>query len=426
MSYVSDVTAPHSNVNRRVLRGRVAFAVFCGMCMNIGIFVGHIAEELGGNYTFQNSIVRALCQVQSRHDFIIFHYGEMNSGLEIPPHITTVRLHHYTLAHIFNKIIGKGASLLGKKHRYSLLSTTAASHRIDLMWFITHSFESVDIPYICTVLDLAHRVHPFFPEVGSTWEEREELFRTMIPRAAYVISGTEAGKEEIVRFYHPDEERVRVIPFPVPPWALECKEITPGADSVNRPYVVYPAQFWPHKNHIVVLHALKLLQDSHRLDMDVVFCGSDKGNLAYVREVTKNLGLENRVRFSGFVSTHDLYSLYKNAFAMVYPSLFGPDNLPPLEAFAIGCPVIASKLAGAEEQLGDAALIVDPLNEEDIARAVMKLHHEPELREKLIGNGKDRVKQLTSSAYVHKIIGICDEFELFRRCWSRQETYIQL
>jgi len=396
--------------------------------MNVGIFLGDVKADLGGNYTFQHSIVSSLYHLETEHVLYMFHYGDMHNRPAHPPNIRYVRLDRKTPAHILNATFSRIVTVFGKKWPYSLLSTTAESYHIDIMWFVTHSFELVHIPYICTVLDLEHRVHPFFPEVsvsGSSWDNREELFKTMIPRAAYVISGTEAGKHEILKFYHPDPERVRVIPFPVPSQVRVCKQ-TATNGRMDRPYLFYPAQFWPHKNHIVLLHAVKLLRDTHGLYIDLVFCGSDKGNLSYVREAAKQLGLDNHVHFLGFVSTDELYTLYKNAFALTYPSLFGPDNLPPLEAFALGCPVIAANVAGAAEQMGDAALMIDPLSEKEIAAAVMKLHIDPELRLKLMEKGEQRVKRLTSSAYVKKIVALCDEFEHYRRCWSRNEKYVQL
>jgi glycosyltransferase involved in cell wall biosynthesis len=89
----------------------------------------------------------------------------------------------------------------------------------------------------------------------------------------------------------------------------------------------------------------------------VVFCGSDKGNESYIKQMAAELDLADQVKFLGFVPQEDLCSLYRNAFALTYVTFNGPNGLPPLEAFALGCPVVASKILG--EQLGDGALLVD-------------------------------------------------------------------
>ena len=176
----------------------------------------------------------------------------------------------------------------------------------------------------------------------------------------------------------------------------------------------------------MLLHALKLLREEFHLDLGLVFCGSDKGNLGHVTETARELGVAEYLQVLGFVTTEKLYALYKHAFALVYPSIFGPDNLPPLEAFAIGCPVIAAKVAGTAEQLEDAALVVDPLSEQEIARAVVRLHTEPGLSESLVLKGRERVQRLSSRDYACEVLKLCDEFTRYRRCWSRKEKYIHL
>lgn len=393
--------------------------------MNVGIYIGDVEEGKGGEFTFQDSIISALEKTDTRHDIFVFHYGK-RYGVESVGKVTYVQLRHNRkfsrlLKRIFNH-------LTGRKINTSLLQLTVNRYCIDMMWFPSLNFVSLDLPYICTVLDLEHRVHPFFPEVGieETWKWRERLYTSMLPRAAYIVTGTEAGKREIVNFYSPDAERVRVVPFPATPFALDEMEIPATVVKkygINKPYLFYPAQFWPHKNHIALLRALTLLRDRDSLDIEVVFCGSDKGNLAHVRQMARELGVESHVRFLGFVTREELYVLYRNAFALVYPSMFGPDNLPPLEAFAIGCPVIAAHVSGAVEQMDDASLLFDPRHEEEIASAVLRLHKEPALRKTLVEKGKGRASRWTAYDYVQEIMAIYDEFELYRRCWSREKKY---
>ena len=132
-----------------------------------------------------------------------------------------------------------------------------------------------------------------------------------------------------------------------------------------------------------------------------------------------DLGLSERVQFRGFVPLEELIYLYQNAFALAFLSFLGPDNFPPLEAFALMCPVIASKVSGAEEQMGDAALLFDPKDEVQLAAMIKKLHATPGLRETLIQRGLARAHQWTTNDYVHRMFDIAKEFEGIRRCWSR-------
>jgi glycosyltransferase involved in cell wall biosynthesis len=185
----------------------------------------------------------------------------------------------------------------------------------------------------------------------------------------------------------------------------------------------YPAQFWPHKNHAVLLYALKCLKEKHIL-LDLVFVGQDKGNYSYIRRLSSKLGLDEQVHFCGFVPREDLIALYKNALCLTYPSFFGPENLPPLEAFALGCPVVASKVEGAKEQMGDAALLVEPNNEKAWAEAINKLLVEPELKEELIGAGKKRADEWRAVDFVDGIFDIIDECGSVRRCWGYNYQYL--
>ena len=100
-------------------------------------------------------------------------------------------------------------------------------------------------------------------------------------------------------------------------------------------------------------------------------------------------------------------------------SYFGPDNLPPLEAFALGCPVIASALEGVEEQLGSAALYVNPDSASEIVQAVLRLQNEHGLREALVTAGKTRASELTADDYAVKLIELLDSLELRFACFRR-------
>ena len=144
--------------------------------------------------------------------------------------------------------------------------------------------------------------------------------------------------------------------------------------------------------------------------------GSDKGYLDHVRGLARELGVLERVQFRGFVDTDELVSLYRGAHALVYLSFFGPENLPPLEAFALGCPVVQADIPGAREQLGDAALLVAPTDAEAVAQAVRRLE-DPGLRERITAAGRERAAGYTADGYVRGVLDFLDEFEPVRRCW---------
>src|SRR5690606_36914873 len=147
----------------------------------------------------------------------------------------------------------------------SALDRATRRHGIDLMWFPTPSAERIECPYLFTVWDLEHRAQHYFPEVsaGGEWDLREKFVGSMLKRASYVITGTEIGKREISTFYGVKPERVRILPHPTPRFALEVQDRKglPTKFGLKAPYVFYPAQFWAHKNHALLLRAITVLKD---------------------------------------------------------------------------------------------------------------------------------------------------------------------
>src|SRR5439155_17628589 len=118
-----------------------------------------------------------------------------------------------------------------------------------------------------------------------------------------------------------------------------------------------------------------------------------------------------------------LDGLYGEAICLTFASFFGPDNIPPLEAFALGCPVIAARVPGSEEQLENAALLFDPAEPADIARVILRVHRDVGLRAELIRRGREIVSAHSPRAYVEQICRILDNFEPVRRCWGRHYSH---
>jgi glycosyltransferase involved in cell wall biosynthesis len=113
----------------------------------------------------------------------------------------------------------------------------------------------------------------------------------------------------------------------------------------------------------------------------------------------------------------DLVALYRNALALTYTTFFGPENLPPLEAFALGCAVVASAVNGSEEQLGDAALLVPPTDHVALGNAILHIHSDPGIRTRLIERGLQRAHRFTKADYVRGMVAILDELEPVIRTW---------
>jgi glycosyltransferase involved in cell wall biosynthesis len=250
---------------------------------------------------------------------------------------------------------------------------------IDLLYYLTPSSNPWNYPFVYTHWDIGHQSTFPFPELAmnKNYDWREKHYQTIVKKAFAIFCESEAGKRELVKYQNINPERIFVIPaFPgnvIKEQVSETKqlEILNSFFLEKNKFFFYPAQFWSHKNHYNLIIAFKKLSEIHP-DVKLVFTGSDKGNLSYIKEEIARLSLENLVDYLGFVNKQELYTLYNNCIAMVMPTFLGPTNLPLLEASFLGCPVIASDLAGHREMLGNYATYINPSDPDDIFQAMLK------------------------------------------------------
>jgi glycosyltransferase involved in cell wall biosynthesis len=388
--------------------------------MRIGFLANNLNLCSGGGASFENSIFSNLYKIDMNFEFYIFY--NTNEKVKANKNIKFIQLKTdvFTSKAIFKKQRKK--LIRNKKREFrlkykSFLNKACKENKIDLFWFLSPiGVQEVDIPYVMTVWDLQHRLHPYFPEVsvqGWTFENREIFYQKYLPKATYIIIGNATGKNQVIDFYNIPEFRVKTIFMPVSDIFFEnFVEIDIKKKyKIKSDYIFYPAQFWPHKNHIRILKAIK------SLNLSAVFTGSDKGNENYIKKCVEEMGLKDKVYFLGFVSCEELMSLYKQAKALVFPSFFGPDNIPPLEAMALKCPVICSNADGMEEQLNDCALFFNPLKENEIVKN-LKMLDDNMTKNSLTEKGYNMALTRKSSKYVMEIVNILNGFKKIRECWD--------
>ncbi len=280
------------------------------------------------------------------------------------------------------------------------------------------------VPYVMAIHDLQHRGQPEFPEVSAQWEgaPREYLFRNGARQATLLLADSETGKEDILNFYGPygvKPDQVKVLPFlPASYLAITVsdEEVCRVREVHRLPerYFFYPAQFWPHKNHRRIVEALGLLARRHGVKIPIAFSGSHSGSIREktfdeVTELARQLGLEEEVRYLGYVSDQDMSGLYAAAVALIMPTFFGPTNIPILEAWSLGCPVLTSDIRGVREQAGNAAVLAEPHSVEAIAEGLWRLWTDQNLRAMLVERGRVRLAAYTPEDFRLRLAEILDE-----------------
>src|SRR5687767_2728875 len=166
--------------------------------MKVGVYLGEFAPQEGGGHGFVATVLEGLLAAapSSDHEFIALcepgrSLGNMeNHELSRRTPISTgfeVLRSHAPLAYLLRRWPGR-------------VERAARSRKLDMVWFVPGiAYEAIDTPYIGTVWDLQHRLHPWFPEVGADgyWEHRELVYARFVRRAAHLLTGTEVGARQL-------------------------------------------------------------------------------------------------------------------------------------------------------------------------------------------------------------------------------------
>ena len=147
------------------------------------------------------------------------------------------------------------------------------------------------------------------------------------------------SKRELIQYYNCPEKKIIIQPF-IPLLPTLEKNIEKENESKiifnlgleDKKFLFYPAQFWSHKNHKYIVDAIEILSKKNK-DIKIVFCGTNKNNLDYIKKSIKEKNLENYFFLLDFISNQEMIALYKNCIALVMPTYVARSTLPLYEAF---------------------------------------------------------------------------------------------
>jgi len=238
-----------------------------------------------------------------------------------------------------------------------------------------------------------HDVKPLlFPEVylGS------ERLRRGIDRIDRVITDSQASKQDIVRLLGIPEDKVDVACLGVSESFSTAKtdRSVLRKYSINQDYILYVGSGDPTKNLGCLLKAYNTLSADLRAGYSLVMVGDLKKNAALLKDI-EALKLSNRVTLTGRVDEQDLIQLYRHAALFVYPSLYEGFGLPVLEAMASGVPVITSKVSSLSEVVGEAGVLINPQNFDELRDEIIRLLMDRALQDRMRKNGLNRARQFS-------------------------------
>mgnify|MGYP002818928032 CR=1 FL=1 len=395
------------------------------------IFEGSLAS--GGGFQQALNMVLLFKEKRIQDRELVFFTTNSQNVQDLRAH--GVEAHHFDIGRLDTWIIRARRhirlnQLCEKLGLHNAFDRVFDAHNIDILYFVSATAMALlteKYNYLYTVWDLCHRDHPEFPEVRTArqFEAREDVLHQALPKATAVLADSDLGRDNLVRRYNLDAERVKVLPFS-PSVATDIDEAA-YEDSktdirekygVANPYLFYPAQFWPHKNHIYILQALHHLNQSGGPRVSAVFSGSSGDSHGHVEDSIRKLGLEEQVHCIGFAPEAEMPSLYRQSLALVMPTWFGPTNLPPLEAFRLGIPVAYPDLPGLRDQVGDAALLMDLEDPSSLAGHLAALAGDPSLSDQLRQKGRQRLAQLDGTDRWEVLAEVFDSFATKLACWK--------
>ena len=234
-------------------------------------------------------------------------------------------------------------------------------------------------------------------------------------QSSRILTVSEASKRDILDYFNVPPEKIHVIyngideRFSEPPPEDDVARVRERY-QLDHPFILYAGNIKPHKNIERTIEAFHLLRRSAEFDqVKLVIIGDEIAKYAALRHAVHRHKLHKYVRFFGFVPDRTLAILYRLAGVFVFPSLYEGFGLPPLEAMASGTPVITSNVSSLPEVVGDAALLVDPLQPEAIADAMRRVLTDDELRRDLKARGLVRAKQFSWERSIRRVREIYGE-----------------
>lgn len=226
-------------------------------------------------------------------------------------------------------------------------------------------------------------------------EYAERNVRANIMNARRIIVNTVFIKNEVMDLLGIPEDRIDVIPLApaAVSYKVEDHKSNKSGRFIDKPYILYVGTVEPRKNLKTLIRAFKEIRTEY--DIALIIAGGLGWLYDDIIQYPEELGIKDEVFFTGYVNERKLLNLYNHARVFVYPSLYEGFGLPPLEAMALGIPVVVSDIPPLREVTGDAALLINPEDYADLADKIKVILSSGSLRGILIEKGIEKVREYT-------------------------------
>ncbi len=259
---------------------------------------------------------------------------------------------------------------------------------------------------ITTIHDLMHKYEKNFKEYSFIKKLRRDFYYSKIcENSMAVIVDSSIGMKHVTDSYGLSKKKIFVCKFEVPEYIKSSKiiDVYKKYKLPRKEFIFYPAQFWEHKNHLNLIKAFNLI-NKYSKKIDLILVGANKNSLFKIKNEILNLKLNKFIHILGYIKNEDIPSFYKKASLLSYVSFCGPTNIPPIEAMYCGCPVVCSNVYGMKQQVGNAALMINPKSYKDIYKKIKTVLYNKKIKKKLINEGYVNLRKNINNPNICTII----------------------
>ena len=391
--------------------------------------------EIGGGFTYYDKLVKAIDTYQFDSSLDICFVSDKTNDTKYFSRSLILLNYQLTKKNFFKKIlmkllirgrrVSKKILLIYEREKNKNYIKILRESSIDLIYYIRQNeCDIFDFPFIATNWDIGHCSTFSFPELigNKDFFVRNDFYSRILPTSLMIFVESHAGKKELIKYTNVNENRIKVVPL----FAGNCVNIYVDKQQQKvilnkykleyQRFFFYPAQFWAHKNHSIILHAFAKFINEHP-NFKMVFTGSDQGNLSYMKKLAAKLQIENSVLFLGFVPLEEINSFYCNANSLIMASYLGPTNMPPIEAMELGCPVICSDLEGHREMMDKSAIYFNPMSADELYTAMSKMVKNNNYYKKKI-KARNKISKFKIEYTMTKMNEYLKELSIIRECWE--------
>jgi glycosyltransferase involved in cell wall biosynthesis len=375
--------------------------------MRVGLdarFVTHLPRRGIGNYSL--NLINELVNSNPNVDFVLYISKPDSEGiLPILPNVKVRQL--------FPSIYPLWENLS--------LPIAAMQDKIDVLHCLGNTgplFLPKSIRLILSIMDVIFlRDGEFIPKLTSCYQKWGRVYKSLLVpivarKAKKIITISKFSKQDILKLIPTlKSDSVSVTYLSCDPIFKNISDISlktkASLKSISyAPFIICLGAEDPRKNTLCLVRAYLRLLAKHSIAETLVICGYANWEKSEAFRVVKDAGAEDRVKFLDFISTEQLAILYSQASVFVYPSVYEGFGIPLLEAFSLGCPVIASNATSIPEVGGDAAIYFNPLNEHEISDVLFRVLSNSSLRETMKVKGINRAKKFSWSETARKTLKV--------------------